>query len=439
MKKHLFIFAAVVVAFVACNKEQKNEGEEYSDILLRAVSSSTKTSLNADKSINWTVGDNLLVFRGSNYRNYFFYDWSGNEEGTSVILTPCTDGGEDPCTDELNGRYYHGTIAAAVGTIYAVYPFDAFYHPAEQYELSGTILTANANNYSNGFIHSDQALTVDSFAPNTNPALAISEDPDNLYFKNLASQMKFVLSGEFTVNSVRIQSNNSSVSLSGKGTVDLTEENPVATLAAPTVNKWNSRFINMVHALGIDVTSGKTFYVVVPAATITDGFTFKVVTSANYYLFKTTMNDITFNRSQIKDGGTIVLNNDYSAETKETKSLSGTGGISDYKGWGGEGSFSVAGTELTLVKQWTPIGWAVAYADKAKYKAVVVKFNSAAPAGTHMSIFFDGVGDRVDYDVAGATDVEIQFTKDLSGFGFENWSGANNLVVYIDSVQLLEK
>lgn len=433
MKKYLFIFAAVVVAFVACNKEQKNEGKEYSDILLRAVSSSTKTSLNADKSINWTHGDNLLVFRGSNYRNYFFYQWAGNEEGTSVILTPCPNHEEDESYTGP-GKYYNGTIAAAVGTIYAVYPFDSFYKPDKQYDLSGTILTANADDDSNGFVHSDQALTEDSFAPNTNPALAISEDPDKLYFKNLASQMKFVLSGDFTVNSVRIQSNKATVSLSGKGTVDLTEENPAATLAAPSENKWNSRFISMVPTSAIDVSAGKTFYAVMPASTITDGFTFKVVTSANYYLFKTTMNDITFNRSQIKDGGTIVLSKDYSADTKDAKPLDD---IDDYKGWGG--TFSVAGSVLTLVNQWAPIGWAVDSADKARYKALVVKFKSAAPAGTHMSIFFDGVDYRVDYDVAGATDVEIQFTKDLSGINFENWSGFNNLVVDIDSVMLLEK
>lgn len=420
--------AALVAALaVSCSKENVetvSEEQPLSDILLSAQVEDTKTELQSDGSIYWKANDCILAFRDSYYRNYFFWTGPGNEEGASVTFTPCDDYGTET-SYAADGKYYNGSLSKGTGTIYAVYPFNAYWNLAGQYTLSGTTLTIT------DAIPREQVLTAGTFASGANTAVAISDDPDALVFKNVCSLLKFSAVGDATLSSVTISSNNN-VLLSGVGTVDLSAAAPVATLTSDNPYWYNT--IYMANTNSVDISSSQDFYAVVPATTVTGGLQFKLVTSNGYVIYKKTLNDLTFNRSKYRNAGSFTVTEDYSSYTTTSLALSGIG---DYVGWGS--SFSVSGTTLSFANQWKPTGWKIADENKSAYQGMLVKLNAEAPSGAMISLFYDGVGDRLSYDIAGLTNVVVLFGQDVTGVGFENWSDSETMSLDIASVQLLGK
>jgi len=324
MKKTLIIIlAAAAVSAVACNKElvesPSAEVPQYSDILLSAQVEQTRTELQSDGSVYWKANDCILAFRDSYYRNYFFWTWDGNGEGSSVTFTPCSGTGSG--SDTTNGLYYNGALADGTGSIYAVYPFNAYWDQDGQYSINGTTMTiTNA-------IPREQVLTAGTFASGANTSLAVSDDPDALTFKNLCSLLKFSAVGDATLSSVTISSNEN-VLLSGGGTVDLSASEPVATLTSDNPYWYNT--IYMENTNSVAITSSQDFYAVVPATTVTGGLQFKLVTSNGYVIYKKSLKDLTFNRSKYRNAGSFTVTEDYSSYSKTSLALSD---IKDYAGW----------------------------------------------------------------------------------------------------------
>jgi len=430
MKKYISILMAfAAVLNFSCTKETSETTETSgtpvrSDILLTAQASESKTTYESDGSVYWTANDCILAFRDSYYRNYFFWTWSGNEAGSSVTFTPVTNEGEETSySDTSSGKYYNGYLSDGTGTIYAVYPFNAYYNQSGQYTLSGTTLTIT------DAIPREQVLTAGTFASGANTAVAVSDDPGSLVFKNVSSLLKFSAVGDASLSSVTISSNDN-ILLSGPGTVDLSAASPVATLTSDNPYWYNT--IYMENSNSVDISSSQSFYAVVPAATITGGLQFKLVTSNGYVIYKKTLSNLTFNRSKYRNAGSFTVTEDFSSYTTTSLSLDD---IADYVSWGS--SFSVSGTVLTLSNQWKPTGWAIADANKSAYQGMLVHLNTAAPSGAIISLFYDGSSDRLTYDIAGLSYIEVLFSDDVTGVGFENWSSSETMELDIDYVKLI--
>lgn len=438
MKRILYTFAAAALVLCACEKEKQGkvviEQEGFSDVLLTASNAETKTIMEGGV-LKWkSWNEHILVFRGDNYRNYYNKD----EEGTTTVFYPVDNfDGNDVFTGKPDpsamGYYYKGTIDEAAGTIYAIYPFNpwTFSSAADftgQYTLDGTTLKAKT------FIPRGQKLVAGALNTNVNPALAVSEDPDKLSFKNLTSLIKVNVKSGSALKQITITSNSNEI-LAGEGQVDLTAAEPVATLTS--TNKWwnNSVVLTPLSGSSVDVSSGETFYALMPATTIPSGVSIQVATADGLTTVKSVRKSVTFNRSQVKDAGSFNIISDFSTADKAVKTASEVVATL----WGDNAEISVEGNNLTISRNWKPFGWKLPAEEQSLYTGVHVKFKTAPTAGDVLPVYStpDAPTKEIQLPSAkGMTDIYYLFNGDIATFGFK--VGAT-MTLEFDAVEFIKK
>lgn len=185
----------------------------------------------------------------------------GSEQGSNVkaVLDPATDGMRKGVFD------YVGTIS---GIFCGYYPYNA------EATLNGDLLTIELPRV--------QQYTPSSvFSPNVTIMAGYLRDTENeLQFRNACSILEIQLTGEERITSLSLLSE--SKALSGKGTVNLADEEPKFIISEGVEGNANEIVLDLGDE-GVQLTSDPTpFYFVIPAGTYPD---LKVVAYADEFAF----------------------------------------------------------------------------------------------------------------------------------------------------------
>lgn len=243
--------AALLLLTVSCKKDKQETGNGFR-ATTETQSGSSKTHLGNGSDANhkgvlWDLEDIIKVFNIDNQDVKTF-------KATSV-----------------NGKnaLFEGT--ETIDPSFFTAPYTAFF-PSDKVTLDNgnfklTLSGSQTYNSQNGY-----GLTSTAY-----PMMAVSDDKD-LNFKNICSIIEFNLTSATTctLQSIILTSNNSNEMLYGTGIVNWNDGNPTLGTLSGGGNSIT------LSCSGIELNStAKSFYFVVPAGTLSQGFTVKVIDTEN--------------------------------------------------------------------------------------------------------------------------------------------------------------
>lgn len=244
-----------------------------------------------------------------------------------ILLAACSENNTeniDPHAPTINLKLDQTRSRAAFGERYAI-----DWQAGDQVNINGTVcdvwksttddswwITAPAatdgiyravypaSAYNNGTctLPATQTYTAGSFDPAAFVAeatLSVSESDAGssgiLEFKYLGAVVKFTITGTQTLTSLVLAANAADEPLAGSGTLNFT------TNESLTISSDASDRIAMTCGDGVQLTSeGVDFYFVVPATTLSQGFTLAALSSDNTVMDKSRTSSITIDRADIK-------------------------------------------------------------------------------------------------------------------------------------------
>lgn len=225
-----------------------------------AADETTKTYVDEDMSLRWTMNDRLSIFVGNTFNHEYKYDGEtgANNGSFSAISTP-----EFVSAEPLDANY-------------AVYP----------YNVSNEM---NADGSMSVLLPSVQKYAENSFGLGANTMVAATENKEDnfLQFKNLCGYVVVKLYGEGTVTSVKLEGNDGE-EISGKADVQAA----FGTLPSVTMSEEATTSITL--DCGDGVTLGTTaetateFWLCVPPVTFSKGFTVTATKTDGWQMIKST-------------------------------------------------------------------------------------------------------------------------------------------------------
>lgn len=157
MKKIIYRILVTLVCAVACNRNEAESdllrSKEFICHMEDEEIPEVRTSLGPDNSVTWDKDDYIKVFSANDTDGSIFTDISLENEGRRAVFKGVT---------EIADSYF------------AVYPADA----GSAFDAQKSTMKVR--------IPSEQKARAGSFADNTNPAIAKTEDKD-LYFRNIGA------------------------------------------------------------------------------------------------------------------------------------------------------------------------------------------------------------------------------------------------------------
>lgn len=174
--------------------------------------------------------------------------------------------------------------------------------PAATDGIYRAVYPASAYNNGTCTLPATQTYTAGSFDPAAFVAeatLSVSESDAGssgiLEFKYLGAVVKFTITGTQTLTSLVLAANAADEPLAGSGTLNFT------TNESLTISSDASDRIAMTCGDGVQLTTeGVDFYFVVPATTLSQGFTLAALSSDNTVMDKSRTSSITIDRADIK-------------------------------------------------------------------------------------------------------------------------------------------
>ncbi len=251
----VFIFAFGILLAACSENNTENIDPHAPTINLRLDQTRSRAAFGKGYAIDWQAGDQVNI-------NGTVCDvWKSTTDDSWWITAP----------------------AATDGIYRAVYPASA---------------------YNNGTctLPATQTYTAGSFDPAAFVAeatLSVSESDAGssgiLKFKYLGAVVKFTITGTQTLTSLVLAANAADEPLAGSGTLNFT------TNESLTISSNASDRIAMTCGDGVQLTTeGVDFYFVVPATTLSQGFTLAALSSDNTVMDKSRTSSITIDRADIK-------------------------------------------------------------------------------------------------------------------------------------------
>ena len=243
-----------VVTTFTCTQE--NEG------------TTTKAAMGPEgKTILWKSGDAISIFDGD-----------GNKQFT---LNAGSDGQK---SGSFTGKCYESE------SYVAVYPY-----------TEGATLSYDRKSVSNIVLPDEQNAVAGGFDPKAALMIAKS-NTTTLQFKNAVGFIK--VTPQFDCKKIILRAANKTQPLAGKGKINIEDPNN------PYIDFTGSKELFYSITLSGTITSGKAYYIAVPAVTLVKNWTLTFVTENQNYMRKVTQ-DITFVRSKALNLGTFAENGDY--------------------------------------------------------------------------------------------------------------------------------
>lgn len=246
MKKSIYLRMAALCAgalALACVQEPLPAASDLADpaeeqISITAVleDTGTRTSLQSDLGVCWSAGDQIRVFSASKPNGEVFTLSAGAGTGNGV---------------------FSGSANMGSGPYYAVYPASA------GVSLSGASLRIN--------VPATQTYAEGSFGAGANLAVSKSTALDNFAFRNVCGVLSVTLTGSASIDQLRV-STVAGEPLNGTAVVGWTEDVPTLAFdSGQTADANRQVLLTMASAVSL-TAAGKTFYVVLPAGTLSQGF-----------------------------------------------------------------------------------------------------------------------------------------------------------------------
>ena len=242
MKKTFGIIAlAALVMLASCKKNEQTTGTKLTAGIEQNKSNS-KTSLN-DLTITWSAGDQLYVNNGTAAACFTLTSNPGATSGEFATT------GEYTFTDEN----------------VAVYPYNEN-------------ITVGNNKVTMTLPAVQTASTSGTFGNGANPMLGVFANPANIQLTSLCGVLCLQLTGDnVEITDIKIEGG-ADDKLNGTFEADYTATSPV--LAKTGDDGTNAVTLHLQETTTLTTTAQK-FYVVLPAVTLTNGFTMKVYNGTN--------------------------------------------------------------------------------------------------------------------------------------------------------------
>lgn len=320
--------------------------------------SATKTSLQGNGDVFWTEGDRISVFSSSALtENECFV--SSNINNSSASFTGMVTEGD---------------------TYYAVYP----------YSQETVSVLKNGSVQITLSVPSVQSAVTSGFDTDLNPSVAVTSS-NTFAFKNIGALVGFTLPETLSgVKSVRLNSNDPNVKLSGDITVTVDSEGGFTTKVIALKD-------NSVKLEGTFIP-GKTYYFVVGPATFTGGLSVLAEDAAGNFYSKTSAYEVTLASGDVLDLGTLELGQVAVSETGLTKVgehylISSADGLTAFAALvnGGErNACAILTSDIDMggITQWTPIG-------NAAYELTYGSPSTLTLTGNWFAGEFDGDGHSI--------------------------------------------
>ena len=226
----------------------------------------TKAALGSEGKILWESGDAISIFDGNkaNYKYSLGSESNGKSTGT-----------------------FSGT-GAVTGPYVAVYPYTA-----------GATLSDDRKSVSNIVLPDEQEAVAGGFDPKAALMIAKSETT-TLTFKNAVGFIK--VTPQFDCKKIILRAADKNQPLAGKGTIKFDGSDN------PYIDFTDSKELSYSITLSGTITSGKAYYIAVPAVTLSAHWTLTFVTENKNYMRKVTksirfVRSIALNLGEFTTGG----------------------------------------------------------------------------------------------------------------------------------------
>ena len=261
MKKLLIILAAAM-AVAACNKAEMPSQPAEPATLHATIEDvdATKTSMDADKNILWSSGDQVAAFIQSSNRQKYQIESSSAGQTTAVFK-------QVSGTLSSNGNLDHNVV---------YYP----YSDVVEVEKSGSDYSLNV------VLPTEQNYVKESFDNGAMAMVAVSEN-NNISFRNVLGGMKLQLKGTQRITTIRILGGNSE-KLSGPATVTAYADNSEPKITMSPDALTSVTYICGKYGTQLKESAATTFIISLPPVEFTKGFTVLVTdTNKKTYVIST--------------------------------------------------------------------------------------------------------------------------------------------------------
>ena len=229
----------------------------------------TKAALDSDcRTILWKTGDAISIFDGNKANNDYRLDSESNGKSTGT---------------------FSGT-GAVTGPYVAVYPYTA-----------GATLSDDRKSVSNIVLPDEQEAVAGGFDPKAALMIAKS-NTTTLQFKNAVGFIK--VTPQFDCKKIILRAADKTKPLAGKGTIKFDGSDN------PYIDFTDSKELSYSITLSGTITSGKAYYIAVPAVKLSENWTLTFVTENKNYMRQVTQ-PITFARSRAWNLGTYATDGAY--------------------------------------------------------------------------------------------------------------------------------
>ena len=271
MKKLLIILAAAM-AVAACNKAEMPSQPDEPATLHATIEDvdATKTSMDADKNILWSSGDQVAAFMQSSNRQKYQIESSSAGQTTAVF------------------KQVSGTLSSAEKQEHNVvyYP----YSDVVEVDKSGSDYALDV------VLPTEQNYVKDSFGNGTMAMVAVSED-NSLAFRNVLGGMKLQLKGTQRITMIKIFGANSE-KLSGPATVIAYADNSEPAIVMDPDALSSVTYICGPYGTQLKANTATTFIISLPPVVFTNGFTVLVTdTNKKTYVISTSKTNTVFRSS----------------------------------------------------------------------------------------------------------------------------------------------
>ena len=332
MKRLIFSLTTVAALLAGC---QKPEIVDHTDVvesvqtqfvaLIEGFDVETKTSMDADRNVLWSLDDHIAIFRGSALGEEYKLDDAAAGQGNGVFNPVGSVGGD---------TFFAGTeIPCNVG----------FYPYASNLSLARR---GEAYEICNVEISSLQTYTPGTFANGAFPMVAITDSEDDyiLKFKNVLGAIKLQLKGSKVVKFIKIEGGNGEI-LSGPAVITANSDNKTNSIEMVGSDE-SSKSVTLDCGDGVELSTSLAteFIIALPPVTFSKGFSVTITYSDDTQQTFEAMVENTVYRSSILVMPVCFLDGDAESEIEGVCPLYDTGYSLYY-----DNSHSGLSDEITLV------------------------------------------------------------------------------------------
>ena len=252
MNKYLYLGLLVVASITACMKQEDSIFEKQSDAIYAHIDQEpdTKTQMDKFNKVLWSDNDQIVAFMKTSLSSKY----QVVEGGAGKPYARFMEIAEDNDSFVSGSEFSHNV---------AYYPY-----------IDGVECFSHGDDYIlNVHLPAEQVYSADSFAEESMPMVAVSDDND-FTFKNVAGGLKLQLIGTQKVSSIKLQGNNEE-KISGAATIRAyaDDSKPAVVMDA---SASTSVILNCVEGVQLSMNSATEFIIALPPVLFSKGFKIEV-------------------------------------------------------------------------------------------------------------------------------------------------------------------